>query len=119
MKQLDLFEKSARSPVIPDKYKHRHDLNPNHGSLKGLRDDDQMQYYHFPYLVSICQCGQELKVYYRPNKPKLGTEYGRYTTTVSPNMVEDIEYEIYHCPKCGRRMYLANGKIISIEVVNE
>jgi hypothetical protein len=32
--------------------------------------------------------------------------------------MEKPEYEIYHCPKCGRRMYLANGKIILIEVVN-
>lgn len=117
MKQLDLFEKGARSPVIPDKYKHRRDLNPNHGSLKGLRDDDQMQYYHFPYLISNCKCGQDIRVYYRPKKPELGDYYHRHMVTVSPYMKEDIEYDIYFCPKCGRKLYIANGKIMLIEVI--
>jgi hypothetical protein len=112
MKQLDLFEKRARSPVIPDKYKYHSRPKQCHGNLVGLANDNHMQYYHFPSLMSICQCGQDLKVYYRPDKPKLGTEYGRFT------LMEKPEYEIYHCPKCGRRMYLANGKIILIEVVN-
>jgi len=118
LKQLDLFEKPTRSPVIPDKYKHHSRPKQCHGNLRGLRDDDQMQYYHFPYLMGICSCGQELKVYYRPKKPKLGNYYNRHMVTVSTYMEEEVEYDIYYCTKCGRKLYLANGKIILIEVVN-
>jgi len=70
--------------------------------------------------MAICNCGQELKVYYRPKKPELGN-YSYYHRHMGSHhlMMEDIEYEIYHCTKCGRKLYLANGKIILIEVVNE
>ena len=118
MKQLDLFEKTARSPVIPDKYKYRSRPHQCHGNLRGLRNDDQMQYYHFPYLISNCKCGQDIRVYYRPKKPELGDYYHLQTrVTGSSYMKEEIEYDIYYCPKCGRKLYIGNGKIMLIEVI--
>ena len=116
MKQLDLFEKTTKSPVIPDKYKY-HDWDKiDHGSLSGLKNDDQMQYYHFPYMISNCKCGQDIRIYYRPKKPELGN-YHRNMGTVSPYMERSVEYDFYYCPKCGRKLYIANGKILLIEVI--
>ncbi len=114
MKQLDLFEKSKIIKEPDTKYKY-HDWDKiDHGSLRGLKNDDQMQYYHFPYLISNCKCGQDVRVYYRPKKPELGIEYGFHMTTA---LKEDVEYDVYYCPKCGRKLYIANGKIMLIEVI--
>ncbi len=116
MKQLDLFEKRASSPVIPDKYKHHSRPKQCHGNLSGLRNDEQMQYYHFPYMINNCKCGQDIRVYYRPEKPELG-DYYHHLTTVSPYVSTEIKYDTYYCPKCGRKLYIGNGKIMLIEVI--
>lgn len=116
MKQLDLFEKSKKIKEPETKYKY-HDWDKiDHGSLRGLRDDDQAQYYHFPYLISNCKCGQDIRVYYRPEKPELGDYYHHHMVTVG-SYVKEIKYDTYYCPKCGRKLYIANGKIMLIEVI--
>ncbi len=116
MKQLDLFRKSKKTKEPETKYKYRSRPHHNHGSLEGLKNDDQMQYYHFPYIISNCQCGQDIRVYYRPEKPELG-DYYHHLTTVSPYVSKEIKYDTYYCPKCGRKLYIGNGKIMLIEVI--
>jgi hypothetical protein len=118
LKQLDLFEKTIKSPVIPDKYKYHDWTNIDHGKLRGLANKDKMQYHHFPYLIVNCKCNKDIKVYYRPNKPKLGNMSDYHTKTVS-HLMEKTYYEIFYCPYCGRKLYIADGKIILIEVMYE
>jgi len=115
LKQLDLFEKSKIIKEPDTKYKYRSRPHYDHGSLRGLRDDDQMQYYHFPFLISNCKCGQDIRVYYRPEKPELGDYYHQHMTIES--MKKEIKYDTYYCPKCGRKLYIGNGKIMLIEVI--
>ena len=71
MKQLDLFEKSKIIKKPKTKYKHHDWTNVKPGNLRGLANDDQKQYYHFPSLVINCKCAKDVKVYYRPKKPEL------------------------------------------------
>jgi hypothetical protein len=117
LKQLDLFEKTERIKKSETKYKYLDWVNIDYGKLAGLADEDHATYYHFPFLLISCKCNKDIRVYYRPDKPKVEDYYHRGLRTVS-HLMEKTEYNVFHCPYCGRALYIANGKIILIEVVN-
>jgi hypothetical protein len=124
LKQLDLFEKTIKSPIIPDKYKYRSRPHHGHGNLYGLRDDDQRQHYNWPEstpdfkgekVIYKCKCGTISNVYIKYEERVPEYISNRYRLLSSDTM-EEVHYEVFHCAYCGKKGIIRNGSIHSIEI---